>query len=221
MRIVILLGLILGTIFLVGISSAQFTINQKDTFDGLKHFIIHFQEFFEDYTKTHNITTTHYYNGNLLCDNIVGGTDGDFCSDASGSGGNSKVGGSPFLYNDSTTIYFNSTYGNLTYVQWEYLNMTNTSYLTAVPDNYMTFADWNSTNTTYENHFQRGEYSNTSSEISDTINQSSINLTDLQVFGDINLTGNISIEQTNTYIVISDNASRFIVHNGSGWVIKG
>lgn len=46
-----------------------------------------------------------------------------------GGGGDSKYGGTPFLYNDSTTIYFNSTYGNLTYVVWEYYNQTNETYI--------------------------------------------------------------------------------------------
>ena len=40
-------------------------------------------------------------------------------TDQTAAGGDPKDAGAPYLYNDSTTIYFNDTYGNSTYIPWD------------------------------------------------------------------------------------------------------
>lgn len=72
---------------------------------------------FTQISNTENVTylnsTGGIWNATLDCHNITGGSDGDYCTDASGGSG-LKAGGS-YLYNTSTEIFFNATYGNTTY----------------------------------------------------------------------------------------------------------
>ena len=62
--------------------------------------------------------TAERINASLDCHYLTGGSDTDYCADdigGGGAGGTAKSGAQPYLYNDTNTIYFNSSYANLSY----------------------------------------------------------------------------------------------------------
>lgn len=107
------------TAILLAVTVSAFSITSTDYEEGLKHFLLLFDDFFQDRVTNNNISTTQFWNGKVLCENVVGGSDADHCTDDGGvgGGGDIKSGAAPFLYNDTDTIYFNDTYGNDTYIR--------------------------------------------------------------------------------------------------------
>ena len=51
-------------------------------------------------------------NKSVSCSDIIGGSDGDYCTDATGSGGGQNTSGI-YLYNDTNTHYFNDTHADI------------------------------------------------------------------------------------------------------------
>lgn len=92
--------LVFGIILLSSLVQSQTTVNETDIITSYGNFT--------------NVTSS-WFNGNLHCSKIQG-ADYNVCL---GNTGNMTAGDGTFLYNDTTTMYFNYTYAQL------YLNFSN------------------------------------------------------------------------------------------------
>ena len=75
-----------------------------------------------------NYITNETRNKSIACTDIYGGSDGDFCIDTSGAGGDKWIIDIDYLYNDSTKIYFNETKLNATIIIITDARDTDTTY---------------------------------------------------------------------------------------------
>lgn len=66
------------------------------------------------YSVNRDAVETEIYLTGIDCELLVGGSDGDFCSDSGTAGGTSNF-NAPWLYNVSEQGFFNDTFANLTY----------------------------------------------------------------------------------------------------------
>jgi len=94
--------------------------------------------------------------GNILC-----------VADQTSAGGNIKKGGLPYLYNDTDAIYWNDTYGNITYLR---IVDAETNWTRIINDN-----------TTQETAISGLVTSNSTKTIQQLINNTNLNVTDIEI----------------------------------------